>query len=172
MFNNFSQHRAINSVTLGGWGREGRGASWWNAPTTNVGSPTRDLQNIKDKHADQPAKKPCDTLSQPRVASVEPPWLETTHFQKCVYVYARCFVRCYRVLWVINALTVRRWQRCFLRSCVHTIHSLCITALHAYVSTYVCTCTHTGNRCKHRVHGLATGLFYAAPYSEPDKSVP
>jgi hypothetical protein len=25
-------------------------------------------------------------VPHPRVASVEPPWLETTHFQKCMYM--------------------------------------------------------------------------------------
>jgi hypothetical protein len=43
------------------------------------------LQNIKDKLTDQPAKKRA-TLLHPRVASVEPPWLETTHFQKRMYM--------------------------------------------------------------------------------------
>jgi hypothetical protein len=44
------------------------------------------LQNIKDKHADQPAKKTCDTVSHPRVAYIETPWLETTRFQKRMYM--------------------------------------------------------------------------------------
>jgi len=43
------------------------------------------LQNVKDKHADQPAKKDV-RHAYSRIASVEPPWLETTRFQKCVYM--------------------------------------------------------------------------------------
>jgi hypothetical protein len=39
------------------------------------------LKNIKDMLIDQPAKT-RETLPNPRVASVEPPWLETTDFQK------------------------------------------------------------------------------------------
>ena len=31
--------------------------------------------------------KTCDTLQHPRVASIEPPWLETTHFQICMYMH-------------------------------------------------------------------------------------
>jgi hypothetical protein len=44
------------------------------------------LQNITDKHADQPAKNKFDTLPHPRVASVEPQWLQTADFQKCIYM--------------------------------------------------------------------------------------
>ena len=38
---------------------------------------------MKKIHADQPAKTSAITLPHPHVASVEPPPLETTHFQKC-----------------------------------------------------------------------------------------
>jgi len=48
---------------------------------------------MKDIYADQPAKT-RDTLPHPRVASVEQPWLETAHFQKCKYVDVRCSVKC------------------------------------------------------------------------------
>ena len=36
-------------------------------------APSRNLQNIKDEHADQPAKKKktCETLPQPRVALLD-----------------------------------------------------------------------------------------------------
>jgi hypothetical protein len=47
-------------------------------------APTRNLQNIKHKHADQPSEKTCDTLPDLRVASVEQTGLETTHCEKCV----------------------------------------------------------------------------------------
>jgi len=50
----------------------GQGAASW------CHACTRNLQNIK-------ATK-WNTLPQPHIASVEPPWLETTHFQKCMYI--------------------------------------------------------------------------------------
>jgi hypothetical protein len=43
------------------------------------------LQNIKDKHAYQPAKNMRHT-THPPAASVEMPWLETTYFQKRVHL--------------------------------------------------------------------------------------
>jgi hypothetical protein len=61
-------------------------ATGCNAPTTNLDAPTRNLQNTEHEHADQPAKN-RDTLPHPRVASVELPWFETTHFQKCMHVH-------------------------------------------------------------------------------------
>jgi hypothetical protein len=63
----------------------GGGGGVGGAPTTNLGGATRNLQNIKDEHADRPSEKRAKTVPRPRVASVEPPWLETTHFQKCMY---------------------------------------------------------------------------------------
>ena len=51
----------------------------------NSEAPTRNLQNIKDQHNDQSAKKTCDTLPHLRVASVEQTRLETADFQNCVY---------------------------------------------------------------------------------------
>jgi hypothetical protein len=50
-----------------------------------MSTPTRNSQNIEDKHADQPLKT-CDTVPHPRVASIEQPWLETIDFQKCMYM--------------------------------------------------------------------------------------
>jgi hypothetical protein len=47
---------------------------------------TRNLKNIKDKHADQTAKKTCDTLLYSRFAYAEPPCLETAQFQKCMHI--------------------------------------------------------------------------------------
>jgi hypothetical protein len=46
---------------------------------------TRNLQNIEDKHADQPVKTRV-TLPHPRVASVEQPCLEKHYFKKCLYM--------------------------------------------------------------------------------------
>jgi len=62
-------------------------------PITNVDAPTSNLQNIKDKHANQPTVKTCDNLPHPRVASVELQWLDTTHFQKSMNMHnALCSV--------------------------------------------------------------------------------
>ena len=41
--------------------RSQRDASECNAPATNLVASTRNLQDIKGKHADQPADKTCDT---------------------------------------------------------------------------------------------------------------
>jgi len=59
-----------------------------------------------------PLKK-SDTGPRPRAASVEPPRLEITDFQK-MDVYARCLAQCYRQHHVIKVLISRTWQRHFL----------------------------------------------------------
>ena len=59
--------------------RTQRVARWCNAPTANLDAPSGNLQNIEDKHADQPAKIRA-TLPYPRVASVEPLCLEKHYF--------------------------------------------------------------------------------------------
>ena len=61
-------------------------ASGCKARATIFDAPTRNLQNIKHNHTDQPAKKTCGTLPHPPVVTAEPPWLDTTHFQKRKYV--------------------------------------------------------------------------------------
>jgi hypothetical protein len=55
-------------------------------PLKDMRVTSRTLQNMEDKHVDQPAKIICDTLLRLRVAYVESLWLETTHFLKNVYV--------------------------------------------------------------------------------------
>lgn len=45
-------------------------------PTTNLDTPISNFLSVKEKHADQPSKKTCDTIPHPNAASVEPPWLE------------------------------------------------------------------------------------------------
>jgi len=60
-------------------------ASGRNAPTTNLDTPTKSLQNIKDQPADQPLKN-CDTLPQAGFPFVELPCLETTHFPTLMYI--------------------------------------------------------------------------------------
>ena len=44
---------------------------------------TRNLQNLKNEHADRSAKQ-YDKLPHLRLICVELPCLETTHFQKCI----------------------------------------------------------------------------------------
>jgi hypothetical protein len=56
-----------------------RGARGCNAHTTNLDEPTRNMQNFKDKQADQPAKK-CTTPYCTHITFAEPLRLETTHF--------------------------------------------------------------------------------------------
>ena len=48
--------------------------------TTNLDAPTRNLQYIKGKYADQPAKKKLRHPAHPPVGPVEPPWLQTAYF--------------------------------------------------------------------------------------------
>jgi hypothetical protein len=47
--------------------------------------------------------KECNTIPHTGVASVELPWLETTHFKK-IYVHATCFVQRYTAYYVIKVL--------------------------------------------------------------------
>jgi hypothetical protein len=71
------------------------GASDCNVPTIILGEPTRNSQNIKDQHADEPAKT-CNTLQDPPVPFVEHTLKEkSSSFQKNIYVYGRylCGVR-------------------------------------------------------------------------------
>ena len=60
-------------------------ARGFNVPATNLDVRTRNVQSIKDKHADQPAKT-GDNLTYPGFASFKRSWLETTHFQKCTFM--------------------------------------------------------------------------------------
>jgi len=62
------------------------GVSGCSTNTTNLEAPNRNVQSCKDTHANQHTKKPCDTLPQTRIASVEPPSFQTTHFQNCMYM--------------------------------------------------------------------------------------
>ena len=56
----------------GFWGR-GRGGLGLQAGTLNASA--RNLQNIKDRHTDQPAEE-RHTLPHSHIVFVEPPWLE------------------------------------------------------------------------------------------------
>lgn len=68
--------------------RSQRRAIWCSAPTRN-------LQNIKDRYSEQ--------------LTIESQWLGTTNLKKN-YVYARCFVECYRAHYVIEVLILLSWQ--------------------------------------------------------------
>jgi hypothetical protein len=105
------------------------GASGYNVPTRN-------LQNIKHKHPDQPIKK-CDTLLHPCVASVEPPWLETIHFKK-INIYAQCFLKYYKAHYAITVLILWSWQKWSLRLCMYNIYTQCMNTTALY--TYICVC--------------------------------
>ena len=75
------------------------------SPTTNLDHLTRKLQNIKDKHADQPAKN----LATPYRIHVllllnRRGWKQL--FLK-MYICARCFMGCYRVHRVTRVLDLR-----------------------------------------------------------------
>ena len=41
------------------------GVRGWNAPTTSLDARTRNLQNMKHKYADQPAKRTPDIIPHP-----------------------------------------------------------------------------------------------------------
>jgi hypothetical protein len=61
------------------------------APTISLDALTRNLQNVKDKHADQIAKNMGHRTAS-NVASVDLPCMETPHFRKCIYMQD-----CYKV---------------------------------------------------------------------------
>jgi len=52
-------------------------------PNTNMDATTRNLLNLKNEHADRPAKQ-CDNFPHLRLICFELPCLETKHFQKSI----------------------------------------------------------------------------------------
>jgi hypothetical protein len=80
----------------------GGGASGCNAPPTNLSAPTRNLQNIKDKHADRPAKKRTTPYSMHVLPLLNRCGWKQLLFK--IYVYARHFVQCFRGHCVIKVL--------------------------------------------------------------------
>jgi len=81
------------------------------------------LQNIKDRRADQPANKTCDALSHPHVALVELQWLETI---EKMYVYGRHFLHCYRVHYVNGSTDFVVLTKVIFKH-KHTIYTGCFT---------------------------------------------
>ena len=83
------------------------------------------LQNFKDKLADQPAKKTCDIVPLPCVASVKLTWLETNRFQKnrhmqdilCNFVGRTMYFK-YLFIFLTKALYVYAY--------IIYVHSICI----------------------------------------------
>ena len=76
-------------------------------------------------------QKPCDTLLHPRVAPVDPPWLDTTHFLKCMYT--QDIFCCVVDNFITKVLILLFWKRGFLYWCAHNI----------YIHIIVYNCTHT-----------------------------
>jgi len=51
-----------------------------------------------------------------------------------MYVYAKCYVQCYRMQSVIKVLIVWSWQRHVLSLC---IHNMCNKTLHMCIHVYI-----------------------------------
>ena len=78
------------------------------APTTNLETPTRNMQNMKHEHVGQPAnnvRRPPASTCCPCFTSVVG---GNSVLKMCVY--ARCFVQCYKAYWteIIRNLTIRQ----------------------------------------------------------------
>lgn len=63
------------------------GANVCNVSTANLDAPTRNLQTVQDKHADQRAIKESAVPRpmRPSFDPVQPPCLDITDFKKCVH---------------------------------------------------------------------------------------
>jgi hypothetical protein len=59
--------------------------SQWGATGCNIWMHPPEICKISKTNMVISPQKICDTLLHPHVASVEPPWVETTHFQKRMY---------------------------------------------------------------------------------------
>ena len=79
--------------------RSERGASGCNAPSTNLEASTRTAKYRRQKLISP--LKTCGNLLHSLLASVESPWLEPTHFKKCIYMRD-----VYAVLTVLEVLRV------------------------------------------------------------------
>jgi len=91
-----------------GWATIRPVASKWNAPTTNLDEPVRNLQNKVNlminslENVPHPTASTC-YLCWTTVAGNNSLWK--------MYVYVRCFVQRYRTHYVIKMLTLWTWQR-------------------------------------------------------------
>ena len=96
------------------------GARGCKAPIKNLDGPTRILQNIYDKLAENSPLNTRPTLPHPNFASVEPPRFQTPHFPKCVYMHDDlCNVN--REHFITKDLY--SWQRYLLHLCIHNLHT-------------------------------------------------
>jgi hypothetical protein len=111
-------------------------ASGCKARATIFDAPTRNLQNIKHNHTDQPAKETCGTLLHPPVVTAEPPWLDTTHFQKRKYV--QNILYSVRLYCVVKVLILWSWQRRFSHLCIlRVLYTLYYNKAIRHIETYV-----------------------------------
>jgi hypothetical protein len=69
------------------------------------------LQNIKDKHADQSTKSRA-TLHRTHVLPLLNRRVWKTHFQRTTWCISKVFVWCYRVYYVINLLKTTGYFTC------------------------------------------------------------
>ena len=88
----------------------------------------------------------------------EQPWLETTHFKKCI-VYASCFVQCYRARYVIKVLILWSWQRPSWNLRVRNTYTQCMYNRALYTHVNVCTFIHPHCQPMCCAHSLATVLI-------------
>jgi hypothetical protein len=84
----------------------------------------------RDIHADQPAKNTCDTLPNPRVASFETMWLETTDFQK---------YNMYMQYFLCNVVQLK----CCFEVLTKALFTLMHIHIYIYIYIYIYTHTHT-----------------------------
>ena len=111
-------------------------ASGCKARATIFDAPTRNLQNIKHNHTDQPAKKTCGTLPHPPVVTAEPPWLNTTHFQKRKYV--QNILYSVRLHCVVKVLILWSWKRRFSHLCIlRVLYTVYYSKAIRHIETYV-----------------------------------
>jgi len=87
-------------------------------PTTILDAPTKGLQNIEDKQADESAKKlrPCTAFTFCLYCAAV---VGNILFSKKIYVYAWCFVPGYGEPYVIKMLILWSSRRLFLRLGIH-----------------------------------------------------
>jgi hypothetical protein len=107
------------------------------------GAPTRNLQNITEKHADQGAEKICNILLHSCVPSVEPPRLEITHFETYMYMEG--------VLFNVVVHIIKSWCCGNEKSTWYTYVCMII---YIYIYIYIYTHTHIHSICiiEHYVH--------------------
>lgn len=122
-------------------------------------APTRNLQNVKVKLNDQPAKK-CAT---PYMVPLRPMRLEKTHCQKRMYMQ-------YVLLAAIAHIMQLKCSFCgpdkgaiYCHAYLIYTNRICIMWNYIHIEIYVCICTHTVRIYTLCLHGLAMGLSERGP---------